>query len=396
LNHLSTTLLSTIDIKCHITTAIGTTLYLLPLNSRSLPSTMFASPGSQQFNNCLVCLLKSRCDIFRLIFPVTGTCQHSSTSKPPRAYYRISRPVIWLDVLLITFLAASCVKCFIDLPQIYRTDKTLSLILLSDQILVMVSTVSGFLKLLSMKVQIIEFNAWIATIDRRRFYGVKHILTEQKANKFIFFRDVSIIMTSLSWIVGLALIFGMPYDNLPGHWYRKLLLILCYCYQSYITQDMTYRIKLVGVILNAFKKSLTKKSYPIFALKRRELTLGRTLKKYTNFILVIHMNIHLFKRHMSSIIILYFLTVVASLIVNIYVLIEFNDYNIYTLLVIQMRVVIMVASTVFVFVTAENSLKNKVSGEKVGPQLDPCGTFLPRCFVLTSLLNQVMTSPSLQ
>jgi hypothetical protein len=357
---------------------------------------MFASPGSQQFNNCLVCLLKSRFDIVRLINPVTGTCQHSSTSKPPIAYYRISWSVVLVDVLLLTFLAASCVKCLIDIPQIYKTDKTLGLILLSDQILVMVSSVSGLLKLLTLKVQIIEFNAWITTIDQRRFYGVKDILTEQKAKRFILFRDVLIIMTSLSWIGGLALIFGVPYDNLPGHWYRKLLLILCYSYQSYITQDVAYRIKLVGVILNAFKKSLTKKSYPIFALKRRELTLGRTLKKYTNFILVIHMNIHLFRRHISSIIILYSLTVIASLIVNIYVLIEFNDYNIYTMLVIQMRVVIMVASTVFVFVTAENSLKNKVSGENMGPQLDPCGTFLPRCFVLTSSLNQVMARPSLQ
>jgi hypothetical protein len=343
---------------------------LLPIyyQSTSQSSTMFASPGSHQFNNCLVCLLKSRFDIFRLIFPVTGTCQHSSTSKPPIPYYSISWTVVLVDVLLIICLVASCVKCFIDLPQIYKTDKTLGLILLSDQVFVMVSIVSGLLQLLSMKEQTTEFNAWIATINQRRFYGVKDILSEQKANRFIFFRDVSIIMTSLSSIGGLTLIFAVPYDHLSGHWYRKLLLILCYSHQSYITQDLAHRIRIVGVILNTFKqtlkKCLTSNTYPIFAKKTGELTLGRILKKYTNFILVIHMNMNLFMRHISGILILYCLTVIASLIVNIYVLIKFNDYNIYTLLVIQMRIAVMVTSIVFVFITAENSLKNKVSGEK--------------------------------
>jgi hypothetical protein len=360
---------------------------------------MFAS-GTSTFNNCFVCLLESPFDIFRLIFPLRGTCQHSKNSKPSQvAYYRISKNVVLLDILFSTVLLFSWITYFIYPFQMCETDKARCLLLLSDQMLVTISIVIGFLELFYMKMQTLEFNAWTRTIEKIRFYGLKEILSEESARRFIFLRNLGMIAVSIWGIAGTSLTLGISYDTTPWHWGRKFLLVVCYTLQSYVTLDLGQKIRIVGIVLDTFKRtlmsSLTNNSYPIFAKKRGEMTLEKILGRYTNLVLVIHTNMNLFMRYFFGILILYSMALLASLIINIYVLIEFNDYNIYILLVIEVRTILLIVRVVFVFIAAEINLKNKVGWKRKGPKRAPCGALFcrqqkPFDYCIDFLTNQVI------
>jgi hypothetical protein len=191
--------------------------------------------------------------------------------------------------------------------------------------LVTISIVIAFLELFYMKMQTLEFNAWTRTIEKIRFYGLKEILSEESARRFIFLRNLGMIAVSIWGIAGTSLTLGISYDTTPWHWGRKFLLVVCYTLQSYVTLDLGQKIRIVGIVLDTFKRtlksSLTNNSYPIFAKKGGEMTLEKILGRYTNLVLVIHTNMNLFMRYFFGILILYSMALLASLIINIYVLV---------------------------------------------------------------------------
>ena len=123
-------------------------------------------------NNCFVCLLESKYDLFRLVFPLRGSCLHihKHTRIP---YYRICWRALILDFFVSIFMLPAWISYFVYPPATCSVDKTLCLIFLGDQILTTISLIIGVLELFYMKLQTTEFNAWTVLFEnRRRFVRV--------------------------------------------------------------------------------------------------------------------------------------------------------------------------------------------------------------------------------
>jgi hypothetical protein len=306
-------------------------------------------------SNCVVCLLRSNYDLCQLLLPLKGYCQHSwlKLYRSKRPYFRFLRRLQIFDYVFQTFLCWPIFTYFYYLPSICSSNnKSLCLILLTDQSFVISTCVVSLIHITQFKTKHLEANGWISIVENRRSYGLKDVFNSKKSKTLIRRRNL-MLAAFYVLIIGTTVIqLVVSYDNIPWNGSRKFLLLLCFTFQGYISLDLTQRFKIIGAILDALKRALTKK---------RSRNLKRPFIKYNNLILAIRINLNLFMKMMTVPLVSWILTVIGSLILNIYISIKFPEYDLYTLILLQSRTVVTIMSIFIILYSAEKNLKEKVS-----------------------------------
>lgn len=325
----------------------------------------FTSP---KINNCYVCLFESKYDFARLFFPFKGHCPHKKSSKSKKFYYEISETIFIFDLFSTIFLSVASLSYFYYFSAACENSKQLCLIFIADETLIVVSFVVVILGFTNLKLQLREFNAWIALFTRRKFYCLKNIISEESALQLMKSREIGMIACFLFLIFEIILSFFVSIDELPYNYIRKFLMTGYYSFQFYICLDFCQKVRIVGRSLDNFKntieKTLSDQAYPIFTTKRHRINLEMALKRFSNFFLVLSTNMNLLMDYVTTTIIVFCSAVIGILVINIYLLIESSDFNYYVLAWIELRTLGTIFLIVAVFVTAERNLNAKVSNSK--------------------------------
>ena len=225
----------------------------------------------------------------------------------------------------------------------------------------------AFFELFNINIQEMEFNAWIQLFEKRRFFGIQNIATVETAKKLIVRRDCYMVATFLALILELTLTYLLQSHNLPWNVPTTFMRVLCYSIQAYVTIDLNQKIEIVGLVLSTLnrtiKEALIKNTYPIFCTKKGDLSLEKFLGRCSKFVLIIYINMVLFVQYMRTALVLYCVATISSLILNIYVLIQYSDTDSHVLFATDLKTLFMIGRMVSVCMTAEYNLNVKVSGD---------------------------------
>lgn len=306
-------------------------------------------------SNCVVCLVQSNYDLCQVLLPLKGYCEHSRFKifKSKSQYFRFFRSLQIFDYVFQTFLCWPIATYIYNLRTIcFSDDKSFCLILLTDYIFVFSTCLVSLIHFSQFKTKQLEANGWVNIVENRLKYGLKDVFNVKKSR--IFIRRRNLMMGAFYVLIFMMTIiqFVVSYDILPWNGPRKLLLVLCITFQSYICLDLTQRFKLVGALLDSLKRALKSK---------RKRNVRSCFLKYNKLVLAVRINLNLFLKMMTVPLASWILTAVVSLILNIYISIQFPDYGLFTLILVQSRTAVTIMSIFFILVTAETNLKGKVS-----------------------------------
>ena len=115
-------------------------------------------------------------------------------------------------------------------------------------------------------------------------------------------------------------------------------------------------MQMVGFLLDNFGESLKKVG--------RSRVLEKRLQAYSRFVMIVHKNLSLLVKYLFVVFVGCCITVIVSIILNIYILIEFGDYDGYILFFLEFQTVVGIGRLVAMFVTAEKYLNCKVSDKR--------------------------------
>lgn len=289
-----------------------------------------------------------------MVLPIKGFCKHSTLKifKSRHPHFRFIRGLQIFDFAVQAFLLWPIFSYFVYLPIVCSMEnKSLCLIMLTDEIFCVSTCAVSFIHQLQFQTKTLEANGWSRIVEARRNFGVKQIMGWKKTRSIIMKRNIMNGLFNILVYVSSILQFVISYDNLEENEPRKLLQMLAFTFQSYICLDLTQRFKIIGTILHSVKKTLmTDYERP-----------SKDFVKYSKLILAIHVNLRVFHKTIILPLMSWILMTIVSLILNIFLLIQFSEYPWYAIVLIHARTAVTVLSIVIILSNAEQNLKRKVS-----------------------------------
>jgi hypothetical protein len=311
-------------------------------------------------SSCLVCTLHVEYSFLHKLFPLQGYCQHLNNSSA-RPIYKISKLCLCLS-LVITGISTVPLFSYISLlSETCPREKSLCLIFLADLLFTVGSFVLAVIHLIKVKTYEKEANAWLFLFENTSLYSLMEIYSQNDKKEVKMRRHITFYTLGLVTIIMSIFVFCFPYDTLPLSLWRKWSVVHFFIIQYFGTVHTIQRMRLIGAILKTFEKAVK----TAFSKKNQDGTdhfnLHSTLKKYRNFIATVNLNFALLMRHLLIIFFIFALTSLACLIVNLYILIKYLDYDPMSLAVLQLRTVSTIFGLLFLSVDADRNIKAKVS-----------------------------------
>lgn len=311
---------------------------------------------SRDKNNCIKCILESNLDLFQKLLPCQFYCQHCNFFKTGNTYCKINKPLFYINIIFMGFLVVPAATYYIYLPETCQTDKPSCLIFLGDLIFTYSSIILIYNLYTKMKIQEIEFNFWARLSERRRFFGLKNLISESEYRKLNFHRNFFLIVNFISSNASMFLYYFLPYDNQPWSSFRILVLLICYDVQFFIGVNLVIKTHMIGAVMKTFQQSLETSMS-----KHQTAFLEKNLKSYTRLILAVNRGINLLMKYMSLILAFSLGILTASLILNLYILIQFDEFNVYVLFLVEFRTITSIVRLGILLGTAEKCLNKRVS-----------------------------------
>jgi hypothetical protein len=307
-------------------------------------------------STCLVCLLRVNYDIFQRFYPVQGYCQHSKTYFSSKPQYKISQKLLVHNIVMALLYVAPLISYSIYMPEVCRTDKSLCLIFIADEIYLVCGIVLSLILFAKIKFNQLELNCWSFIFDNPEVYHLGPIMSHDAIKKFRVYRAVTFLLIfSANFAMGF-LYFYFPYDYLPGHVLRRLSILTIYCFHSYGALEITRRVKVLALVLRACEKSFM----TVFCDKL-PIRIKSKFRNYFTLINLINLNITMMMKYLAFLLVMWILTSIVSLIFNIYVLIDFYDYDLCTLSTLATRTLTTILEILVVLIIVEEKVNRKVS-----------------------------------
>jgi hypothetical protein len=307
-------------------------------------------------STCLVCILRANYDLFRRTYPVQGYCPHSKTNFSPKPQFKLSQKLLVHNIVMILLYVAPLISYAIYLPEVCRTDKSLCLIFIADELHLFCCIVLSLMLFAKIKFYQFELNCWSFIFDNPEVYHLGPIMSHDAVKKFGVSRNVTVLFTFLANVAMGLLYFFFPYDYLPGNLLRKLSIFTSYWFYGYGILEIIQRIKILGIVLRACKKSIMTVLSDQLSIRTNSV-----FRNYFTLINLINLNITMIMRYMAIFLVMWMLSSIVSLIFNIYVLIEFYDYDLYTLSTLETRTLATILEILILLIIAEEKINRKVS-----------------------------------
>jgi hypothetical protein len=142
------------------------------------------------------------------------------------------------------------------------------------------------------------------------------------------------------------------YDNLPWSYPRKIALLVGTIFESLITFEAYHRIFRKAALLDAMKTALHKTCFT------RDLNV---FKKQLLLMAAMNANTKSIMNLMTPLLILWISTTIGFLIFNIYALIDHASYNVFTVMLTQLKTISFITRCGLFFYIHDENLKRKVS-----------------------------------
>jgi hypothetical protein len=305
---------------------------------------------NSRVSNCIVCLYRFVFDPFRPLYPIKGYCQHSK-------YYNADRPrfVIFKSILAFAFV---CVVGLLllglyfssYLPPLFQSNRSLCLILTADQLFILSTAIVGVAACFGLNGQVNEINSWIHVFEK----SSTTFINEMHIRRIKLYRKIFITIINFSIIILTVMHYTFTKDHLPWNKLRNFLLVYSMGYQCYWTQEWCHRLQLIGIIIKGIRVFLE-------STLQRKPTLEKPFANTSRLVLMIHQNVELMVEYATHFIPLWILTVSINLILNIYILVNYNDYDIYALSMLQMRTVVTIMMLWTILHSNETECVHRVS-----------------------------------
>lgn len=285
------------------------------------------------------------------MYPLQGFCPHLKQFSP-KPVFKVNRKLIIFNVVFSLIFVVPCFSYLFVLPGICRSDDGLMCLIFSiDTLFISVSIAMSYYLFFVLKLQKQEMNCWCQIFYYPEMYSLEKILLPSEIKKIKFRKLVAhICVLCVNALMG-VLYFYFPYDDYPGHNFRKPFIFLCYSMQWYIVLELSQRINTIKNILNALKKSII--------LNISSITNDR-LQNYCKLILVINSNVRMNMKYMAVVISLWISQSTIGLIFNIYVSIRLHNYNRGGLSNLETRSVALILEIIILLVIAEESVNKQV------------------------------------
>lgn len=164
------------------------------------------------------------------------------------------------------------------------------------------------------------------------------------------------IVIGATFLIGL-LHFFVSYEDLPGHIFRKIFLVICYELQLYGVYDIIIEIKLIAMALRALERALKKS---LSQKRSTNVKLCNILIKYQQLLTNVSLTLHCVMIYLTPILIIWGSISVFSLISNIYIWFKFDSYSYSALGLLQFRTVFIIVVIFVVLIMIEDLINRKV------------------------------------
>jgi hypothetical protein len=283
---------------------------------------------NSRVSNCVVCFYRFVFDPFRPLYPIKGYCQHSKYYNSDR-----SRFVIFKSIQAFTSVAAVGLLLLglyfsSYLPPLFQSNRSLCLILTADQLFILSTAILSVGACLGLDGQVNEINSWIYIFEK----SSTTIIDEMHIQRIKFYRKILITIIDFLIIILTVMHYTFSKDYLPWNKLREFLLVYCMGFQSYWAWEWCNRLQLIGAIMNGIRVFLE-------SLPQEKHTLEKPFAKTSRLVLMIHQNVELMVEYTMHFVPLWIVTLSINLILNIYILVNYNDYDMYALSMLQMRTI---------------------------------------------------------
>jgi hypothetical protein len=187
-------------------------------------------PPKMDISNCFVCACRSILDPFRVFYPLKSYCPHSSLFHSNKPYFKISKPSELLMALLLIFFMVSTMRSFPHLSDVWRTDRSLCLILIADQFIIVSTCILLTLVWWKLRFELEESAGYLEIFANRQFFLLKDIIDAKDMRHLLLARNIVTVTIFCGAVVNAVGIYGVSYDNLPWNLARKLATSVVLCF----------------------------------------------------------------------------------------------------------------------------------------------------------------------
>jgi hypothetical protein len=284
--------------------------------------------------NCVVCFYRFVFDPFRPLFPIKGYCQHSKYYNSTRPKFEISRLICAGLFVFSTGLLLFAFSFVSYLPQLFQNNRSLCLMVTADKVLILSTGIVCLRACLSLDTVLQETRSWLCIYEMRKSFGLKEIIDEKLHKKLKSYQIVTIVAITFLITVMAPIRYIFINDDLPWNPARNFLIAFSTGFQNYLALEYCQKMVLIGSIVKAIKASLESAS--------GSSGLENIFARASRLVLFIHRNLELLKKYTNNIFPVWVLTMTINLILNIYFLVKYSDYNIYALSMLQVRTITLI------------------------------------------------------
>lgn len=300
----------------------------------------------------MMCILQSKYDCYRYIFPIRFCCKHSNTNFSQKPCFKLSKILLtlsWIQYVL-TFIPVAAY--FVNLPSVCQRDQYLCVFLISDQVFGVSSLLLGGTILFKLETQRQELAFWLSLFENHNSYNLGPIICGDDLKKFQLYRLLSSYSFLVEGILSFLIYFYALENNLPWTFLKQASLCFACSLQGKGLFELSKKIALIGAILKAFQTS--PKTTLINRSSVRTVSKSESLidvfKKYQHFIRTFNLNVVQCMKSMTTVFFLWFV-----------ILIKYFDYNSQSMIWMQIRTLYVIIGIVTILIQTENHINRKVS-----------------------------------
>jgi hypothetical protein len=171
-----------------------------------------------------MCILQSKYDCYRYIFPIRFCCKHSNTNFSQKPCFKLSKILLtlsWIQYVL-TFIPVAAY--FVNLPSVCQRDQYLCVFLISDQVFGVSSLLLGGTILFKLETQRQELAFWLSLFENHNSYNLGPIICGDDLKKFQLYRLLSSYSFLVEGILSFLIYFYALENNLPWTFLKQASL----------------------------------------------------------------------------------------------------------------------------------------------------------------------------
>ncbi|KAJ3663999.1 hypothetical protein Zmor_008206 [Zophobas morio] len=241
---------------------------------------------------------------------------------------------------------------FLYITDICKEQNFLCFLAISDRIFIAGIVFVAITDLKNIKPHQDEFDSWLYIFENRKSFKLGNLIQASFFRRFKFLRIFSfgiIIVNMFSTSFSYFTLSGKIQTSIP----LQILRSYYYLVQQRNIGETLKHTSLLGTVLKSFEESLK-------TCLVSSSNLEPTFRKYQNLIRRINGTISLFLEQMAIGLFVWGLISVIFLVLNFYILLKYEDYDVYVVSLIHLRLFYAIYGIVITLIQVEEDINKKV------------------------------------